>query len=103
MNYSNSPSPINVCELLPWDQYVKLPDKSAKKPTARLCAICRNVFFALGYEDEYKTPEEYHQQMSLASGRDMHHKFRDAREAWIKHAMKNPELFRVSSSVELRG
>ena len=55
--------------LIQWVQYRKTADKKSKTMKGRMCAICRNTFRALGWEDEFKSPDKYHKTIGTRMAR----------------------------------
>ena len=71
---------------LEWRQYVKIKIQGrvvAKAPRSKLCNWCYKTFFALGWEDEFKSVTDYAKTIS-STNKDRHQKFLSARKANIK-------------------
>jgi hypothetical protein len=89
-------------QYIPWGTYKKGKDKSTRSPTGRLCAICRNTFYALGWDCEFKSPDEYHKTIGTPTGKEKHQKFLGGRTEWIKQHMLDGGRTKLKSKATLR-
>ena len=88
--------------IVKWAEYSKVKDSNGKvigrTIRGRACAICRNVFNALGFEETFATPADFYKVACQPLNAHHMRNFLQMRRVWIARHNANPE-----SGARLRG
>ena len=106
---STNPSPLRSASDLdrwggrrPWAKYRKVQheDSTVKVPEGKLCLLCRNTYWALGYQHRWPSYVDYHK--FIQTNQQFHQKFLSALAKWIAQHCDDPGRTKLKDVQALR-